>query len=93
MPRPGSSLRRRELADRVFRLGRKMPTPCSRCRQSRSDCVVDLVSGRCSNCIACGHKCDLVVSKADCLFRASLPFLSVTILATACGIGHVIRLS
>jgi len=42
-----------------------MPSPCSRCSSRSLSCLIDLSSGRCSECIRSGRKCDLVVSETD----------------------------
>ncbi|KAF2834075.1 hypothetical protein M501DRAFT_1004142 [Patellaria atrata CBS 101060] len=42
-----------------------MPTPCSSCRRSSRSCIVDIPSGFCSECLARGTKCDLVVTQKD----------------------------
>ncbi|KAF2842569.1 hypothetical protein M501DRAFT_998914 [Patellaria atrata CBS 101060] len=42
-----------------------MPTPCSACRRSSRSCIVDIPSGFCSECLARGTKCDLVVTQKD----------------------------
>ncbi|KAF2834072.1 hypothetical protein M501DRAFT_1004844 [Patellaria atrata CBS 101060] len=42
-----------------------MPTPCSACRRFSRSCIVDIPSGFCSECLARGSKCDLVVTQKD----------------------------
>jgi len=65
LSKSASSLRRKRLADRVERAFNEMPSPCSRCSSRGLKCLVDLSSGRCSECIRSGRKCDLVVTDSD----------------------------
>ena len=45
-----------------------MPTPCSRCAKAGAPCKVLLDTGRCARYTAGGRKCDLVVTKTECIF-------------------------
>ncbi|KAF2180989.1 hypothetical protein K469DRAFT_437765, partial [Zopfia rhizophila CBS 207.26] len=40
-------------------------SPCSRCHDNDRRCLVNLVSGRCSECIDRNVKCDLVVTQPE----------------------------
>jgi len=42
-----------------------MPVPCSRCRERKEDCLVDLETGCCSMCASRRVKCDVITSVAD----------------------------
>ncbi|KAF2182981.1 hypothetical protein K469DRAFT_217855 [Zopfia rhizophila CBS 207.26] len=66
MTRPESSLiRARRLASRIRNEPRHMPSPCTRCRDNGRQCLVNLSSRRCSECISRSIKCDLVVSPPE----------------------------
>src|SRR5205807_2544397 len=57
--------RRRRFAESVRLQNRLMPTPCANCKRSNRRCLVDLESGRCSECISRNSKCDLVVTAKE----------------------------
>ena len=42
-----------------------MPSPCKRCRDRGLECLVDVCSGRCQNCVASHKSCDLLVTLAE----------------------------
>ncbi|OCK72883.1 hypothetical protein K432DRAFT_452101 [Lepidopterella palustris CBS 459.81] len=42
-----------------------MPSPCSNCAKNNWFCVLDISSGFCSECIAHGVKCSLVVEEVE----------------------------
>jgi len=62
-----STVRRRRRAQEIYDSGPKMPTPCSSCVKHGRLCVLDVVSGRCSECIGRNiqSSCNLVVSDAE----------------------------
>jgi len=42
-----------------------MPTPCKLCRDRSLECLVDVSSGRCQNCVAAHKTCDLRVTLSE----------------------------
>lgn len=60
-----STTRRRKLAEFVESFGDNMVKPCSTCKANKRSCKVHIRSGKCSECIRRGQRCDLQVTQSE----------------------------
>lgn len=66
MPKHSSSTERRKtLADYIDSFGDTMVQACSQCSKNKRVCRVHLRSGKCSECLRRGSRCDIKVTRSE----------------------------
>lgn len=60
-----STLRRKRLADFIDSAGDTMVKPCQTCEKRGRVCKVHIRSGKCSECLRRGQRCDLRVTQSE----------------------------
>lgn len=60
-----STIRRHKLADFIDSSGEIMVKPCATCKKHKRVCKVHVRSGKCSECLRRGQRCDLQVTQSE----------------------------